>query len=78
MEVFCYGKKKNNEDFVINSFQDNQRKSCGLPTDRPTDISKQYTPSSSKGGEYNVVHKTDISSLFCIQIKLHDLKYYKS
>jgi hypothetical protein len=24
MEVFNYGKKKNNEDFVINSFQDNE------------------------------------------------------
>jgi hypothetical protein len=25
------------EDFVINSFQDNQRNPCGLPTDRWTD-----------------------------------------
>jgi hypothetical protein len=24
MEVFNYGKKKNNEDFLINSFQDNE------------------------------------------------------
>jgi hypothetical protein len=49
------------KDFVINTFQDNQRKPCGLPTDRPTDrrtdrqtdrptLAKQYTPSSSKGG----------------------------
>jgi hypothetical protein len=37
------------EDFVINTFQDNQRKPCGLPTDRPTDrptLAKQY----KKGG----------------------------
>jgi hypothetical protein len=41
------------EDSVINSVQDNQRKPCGLPTDRPTDrptLAKQHTPFSSKGG----------------------------
>jgi hypothetical protein len=26
MEVFNYGKKKNNDDFFINSFQDKERK----------------------------------------------------
>jgi hypothetical protein len=33
------------EDYVINSYQDNQRKACGLPTDRLTDrttLAKQY------------------------------------
>ena len=41
------------EDFMIYSFQNNQRKPFGLPNDRPTDrqtIAKQYIPSSSKGG----------------------------
>jgi hypothetical protein len=42
------------ENFVMDSFQDNQRKPCGLPTDRPT-LAKQYTPSSSKGGIINLV-----------------------
>jgi hypothetical protein len=45
------------KDFVINSFQENQRKPCGLPTDRPkyrlTDISKTIYPSSSKGRGHN-------------------------
>jgi hypothetical protein len=41
------------EDFVINSFQDNQKKSCGLLKDRPTNISKTKNPFSSKGGITN-------------------------
>jgi hypothetical protein len=55
------------EDFVINTFQDNQRKPCGLPTDRPTyrrtdrqtdrqtDISKTIYPLFFEGGHNNKV-----------------------
>jgi hypothetical protein len=39
------------EDFVISSFKVNQWKPCGLPTDRPTDISK--TIYSLEGGHTN-------------------------
>jgi hypothetical protein len=50
----------NYEDFVINRFQDNQPKPCGLPMDRRT-LAKQYTPSSSKGG-IKMEFQVDISN----------------
>jgi hypothetical protein len=54
------------EDFVINTFQDNQQKPCGLPqtdrrtdrqTDRQTDISKTIYPLFFEGGHnYTMYH----------------------
>ena len=38
------------EDSVINGIWDNQRKPLGLPTDRPTDISKTIYPLFLEGG----------------------------
>jgi hypothetical protein len=77
------------EEFLINSFQDNQQKPCGLTdgqTNRPK-LAKQYTPSSSKEDIIikNFVEKTllDIQEVnilrFCMNKtkKVTDLKYFQ-
>ena len=57
--------------FVINSFQDNQRKPYSLPTDvqihRPT-LAKQYTPSSSKGDIKMIIITMQILRLIFIYV----------
>jgi hypothetical protein len=63
------------EDFVINAFQDNQRKPCGLPTDRPTDrqtdISKTIYPFFCEGGHNNeVMDGHDFAARSCCDLDL--------
>ena len=73
-------------NFVINGFQDNERKPSGLPTDRhrQTDwqtLAKQYTPSSSKGSikiTLYVLYELSVSSriikimiLFFVESNFH-------